>query len=480
MRKILRAAALLGLAAAAAGAHVGSPDVFLEGQAGRFPITVVVRPPGVVPGIAQVEVLLGAGANPNDVRAVRIQPVTYATRDLGAPVPDTLRRSPSDPRFFTGEVWFMASGSYNIRVMVDAAAGGGELNVPTPSTAKTTTGMRTALGLMLFALMAFLVVSAVSLIGAAVREGQLPPGSTPLEPERRRGRWAMAAAVLFCAAALWLGNKWWGLEAEAYSRYMFKPLEMTPSVLPQGPPRLALELKDPGWLNRRMDDLAPDHGHLMHLFLLRAPAMDAFYHIHPDQSDVVRYERTLPPLPAGRYKMFAEVVHRSGFPETLVAEADLPEVTAGTLEGDDSGLAAPLKGAKGGRVNDELEIVWDRPASLVARKPVSLVFRLTDGAGRPAQGLELYMGMAGHAVVARRDFSVFAHLHPMGSVPMAALAVFEKKKDPAAAHAGHAAPALPPQVSFPYGFPQPGPYRLWVQVKHRGQVRMQSFDCDVM
>ena len=34
-------------------------------------------------------------------------------------------------------------------------------------------------------------------------------------------------------------------------------------------------------------------------------------------------------------------------------------------------------------------------------------------------------------------------------------------------------------LSFPYEFPQPGRYRLWVQVKSGGQVRTGVFDAEV-
>ncbi len=469
----LLAAALL--VCGSAWAHVGSPDVFFEGQTGPYGLTVVIRPPGVVPGVAQVEVLVRAGTS--EIQAVRVQPFTYASKDLGGPVPDLLRRSPSDPQFFTGEVWFMASGSYNLRVLVEGARGSGQVNVPVPSVAKTTTSMPRGLSMLLLGLMVFLLVGAVSFVGAAVREGQLAPGVPPDARRLRRGRVAMGVTMLVGLAAMWFGNSWWGSEAAAYMRYIYRPLEMTATVnAKDGATRLALGLKNPGWLNRTLDDLVEDHGHLMHLFLVRAPQMEAFYHLHPQQVQPVRFEKALPAMPAGRYRFFADVVHQSGFPETLVAEADLPEVQAGRLEGDDSAFAPRLEMVPVGRATDEdVRIVWDRPPEIVARKPVSLVFRVEDAQGRPVQDLELYMGMPGHAIVARRDFSVFAHVHTTGSVPMASILAFEKP-----AVGGHSMQhGIGPQVSFPYGFPQPGDYRIWVQVKRGGRVQTGVFDCTV-
>src|SRR5690242_10717893 len=39
-------------------AHIGSPAVFFEGQAGPYGLRVVVRPPEVIPGLAEVSVRL--------------------------------------------------------------------------------------------------------------------------------------------------------------------------------------------------------------------------------------------------------------------------------------------------------------------------------------------------------------------------------------------------------------------------------------
>ena len=54
-----------------ASAHVGSPDVFLDGLAGAYRLFVTVRPPHAVPGVAEVEVLTAS----DDVTKVQIVPL---------------------------------------------------------------------------------------------------------------------------------------------------------------------------------------------------------------------------------------------------------------------------------------------------------------------------------------------------------------------------------------------------------------------
>jgi hypothetical protein len=87
------------------------------------------------------------------------------------------------------------------------------------------------------------------------------------------------------------------------------------------------------------------------------------------------------------------------------------------------------------------------------------------------------MGMAAHVVVARRDGSVFVHLHPSGSISMAALQKFTGGVA-AAQHAGHELP-LRGEVAIPYAFPQEGAYRVWVQFKQNGVVKTAAFNANV-
>lgn len=70
-------------------------------------------------------------------------------------------------------------------------------------------------------------------------------------------------------------------------------------------------------------------------------------------------------------------------------------------------------------------------------------------------------------------------MHPAGSVPMAALAIVQKDVKPMDMGQGHDmihSPAMPAVVSFPYGFPQAGGYRVFVQVKRGGRVETGVFD----
>ena len=184
----------------------------------------------------------------------------------------------------------------------------------------------------------------------------------------------------------------------------------------------------------------------------------------------------MPDLPAGRYELFADVVHRTGVPETLTASLDVPATNGTPLSGDDGEWMGPTSNG---------HITWVRDSQPLTTKRLTMfTFRADDESGAPATDLELYMGMPGHAIFVRRDRRVFAHVHPAGSAPMASLALAA-----APTHIGHATTpvqaghethaTLPPTVTFPYGFPEPGDYRIFVQVKRAGRVETAAFDAHV-
>jgi len=203
--------------------------------------------------------------------------------------------------------------------------------------------------------------------------------------------------------------------------------------------------------------------------------------------------------------LYADVVHATGFPETLVGDLTLPEIVGRPLAGDDAkGLAQALHPMRaegdscppnpiaGPRFHlpDGYLMVWNNPGTLRAKTPQIFEFSLLDANGKPASDTALYMGMLGHAAFVKEDGTVFAHVHPSGTVSMAALMIAAaqnqtgaSKDDPMASMPGMARPEainnpgeLPNSVGFPYGFPTPGAYRIFVQMKHGNTVETGAFD----
>jgi len=481
------------LAAVSAWAHVGSPDVYYEGQAGPYRMLVTIRTPSVIPGVADIEVRSAA----NDVDIVHIVPTPLTGPGAKfAPVPDLAQRSKDDPQFFTGSLWMMTSGSWQVRVTAEGPKGKGVLSVPVPALSSSIKTMQAPTGIVLAALGLLLLVGAVSIVGAGVREGQLEPGVAPNPARMRRARFVMATTTLVVIVITALGGVWWRSEASEYGKHIYKPLQMSATL--QNGERLVLHLTDPGWARwRKIDDLVPDHNHLMHLYAISLPEMDRVWHLHPDLVESGTFVKDLPVMPAGRYALYGDIVHADGLPETLVAEVTLPAVAGKPMEGDDAGGAGPpISQADPNRsvaqLADGSRMVWERPAGpLHAKRAMFFRFRLEDADGKPAKNVELYMGMPGHAAFVRSDRSVFAHVHPSGSVPMASLGLTQNAGDGGAAMAGmegmagldHSnmamVQALPPEVSFPYGFPKPGDYRIYVQVKRGGRVETAMFDARV-
>jgi hypothetical protein len=466
------------LFAPALSAHIGSPDVFFEGDAGPYKLLVTVRPPQVIPGVAEIEIRSLAA----DVSQIHIVPLRLTAAAQFAPVPDLARPSKEDPQYYTGSLWLMATGSWKVRVDVEGARGKASLAVPVPALSTRMLGMQTAVGAILIPLGLLLVLGLVALAGAAVREGQLAPGAKPDAARVRRSRAAMAATAVLLAVALWGGNAWWSAEAAGYSRIVYKPIGLTATV--ENTNQLVLQLREPGWLNRRTDDLLPDHNHLMHLYVIHLPDMDRVWHLHPELTGDDRFRQPLPTMPAGRYALYGDIVHASGLGETVTTQIDLPAIQGAPLAGDDAASGPlPVK-TNYNPVVSELpggyRMIWERGRDAIrARRPYQFRFRMEDEQGGTPADMELYMGMLGHAAFVAVDGSVFAHVHPSGSVPMPALGLAQGASvNPHAEHV-RMPDALPAEVAFPYGFPKPGTYRIFVQMKQAGRILTGAFTANV-
>jgi hypothetical protein len=448
----------------------------------------------------------------------------------GAPPADVAQPVRGQPGLFTARLWLMTANSYDIRVAVSGPAGRGTVAVSVSTTASRRLEMRSGMTVALVALAALLFAGLLSLVGAGVRESVLAPGEPPRARDRRRARLAMAATAAVLAVLLAAGKSWWDRIDAAYRQRLFKPYHVVTRLQPDGPQRvLRLIVADPRWGGPDWTPLVPDHGKLVHLFLIRTPGLDAFAHLHPvpakngetaeEAAAAGAFRAALPRLPAGVYRLYADITQESGFAETLTAAVRLPAPPQPPApfdpqrpglppDPDDSvRVAAPVawrppSEATVSPLDGGLTMTWLRPVAprLIAGRDASLHFAVRTPDGRPVP-LEPYMGMLGHAVICRDDGRVFVHLHPQGTVSMTAQALLAGRAGQLDASAASKAPPSGPlmmpmtamampmpmpaaggdrgEVSFPYEFPEPGRYRIWVQVKSAGQILTGVFDVEV-
>lgn len=494
-KSLFCALALALLCTPSASAHVGNKDIYQTIAVGSYKLFVTVRVPLVIPGVATIEVR----SSGTPIRSMTVTPLPLTGEaSKHPPTPDAMKPSNSDPAFFAGSLWIMASGSWQVRFDIDGAAGPSTASVPVPAVPTALLRMQRPMGVMLALLGCTLVLGFVGIAMAAAREARLVPGSTPEPARRRRALIVGAAAFIFCAVAVWLGGKWWNVEAADYAAKMHRNSELRLRLdgnhvnLLIGDPDPAAE---DGWKVVENSDLLTDHGHLMHLYAIRWPQMDAVFHLHPVPNGDRGFSEALPAMPAGTYRLYADVVFRNGFPETETAFLTVPAGMTGAPLGSEDASAAPQpltagQLGPGYMLPDGYRMVWDKPAALTSNTAYNLVFHLLDPQGRPAADMQPYLGMAGHAAFVKTDGTAFAHTHPDGSAAMPAVMLANESSGLAMNGNGMDEMAdasamkmsmepLSPTVSFPYGFPSAGAYRVFIQMKHGTTVETGTFDATV-
>ena len=403
----------LAFAVIASSAHVGSPDVWMEGKAGAYPVVVNVQVPGVVPGIAQVYVrVAGSG-----VREVAVSGNRFDAMG-GAPPPEVAKPVDGDAGLYHVALWFMTPGSNSVNVYVHGARGDGRLMIPTVIVAHQRLKFGGALAAVLAVVGIALFLGMISIVGAVIREGSLAPGQVPSQRQGRRARLVMGVATLVIAVVLLGGWRWWNAEDAKFARTLYQPMSAEASIRTVGETQqLDFMITDSNWRFSRnarpfnvgvrslsawraassLVPLVPDHGKIMHLFLVRERDNGVIAHLHPTTVDSLTFTTTLPPVPAGRYRVFADVVRESGEGETMTAHVDVLGGASGATfkatDSDDSWHIGPAVETNSVVLEDGSTMRWEQNGiPLVTGRPAPLTFVVMDN-NRPVV-LEPYMGMA--------------------------------------------------------------------------------------
>jgi hypothetical protein len=492
-RSFVRASLVL-LGAVAVSAHVGSPDVYYSGKAGPYLLDVVVKPPTVVPGVAQVLVHTADAR----VSAVTIRPVYWRSGSKGAPTGDDAKPVAATPGSYAGQLWLMAGGSYSVDVTARGSAGSGTVTVPVVAVATGQLALSPFLRALLVILGSLLVAGIITAIHVAAGESLVAPGE-PVPGERKRGaRRATFIAVPVMAFLLLGGARWWNSEAANYRKTLYTPMASKAEVHDvDGAPTLDVVVTDRTWASG-VTPVMPDHGKMAHMFVIGAEFPFAFAHLHPAMPDRYTFRSALPPLPPGKYRVFTDVVHESGFERTLVDSIVLPAWLGGAglkrLDADESWSLNERVTVASHMENQEHNggffMRWQGGWPVYAETPGVLLFSLSDIHGNPPV-IEPYLGMEGHAAVVREDGKVFIHLHPSGTASMASQMAFDLRNRGDTAQNGRLSLASAPSmdamaqpdtvrhIAFPYAFPSAGRYRVYVQVRANHEVHTTAFDVEV-
>jgi hypothetical protein len=541
MRKITALLCICLIQLTAVFAHVGSPDVLMQGNAGPYKLLVSIKPPDVIPGVAKVKVYLQGG----DVSSIALRAVYFRSGDEGAPEADKMIAVDGQPGQYVGETWMMNGGSSSVQITVNGAQGKGEIIVPVVAMSTAKKDLPASTGYMLAGLGIFLFVLMLTIIGASVSDA-LTRGGEAVPARRKKIRVVgVAVAAILTSLIVYGGNSWWQSWAKNYTKFMFKPTEASSVVTNQAGMnelKFLLDTSNNAQRKTSYSYVMPDHGKMMHMFVMRLPAMDAFAHLHPIRVDSATYRTILPGLPKGRYLVFADIVYGSGYTETIKDTFEIAGNLTDSLkrlDADDAyAFAIPNdvvdnpqvldaantivcgKPGTGLKLKDGSFMVWEGMTNepFETDKVYSLKFTVLTPDKRPAV-LDAYLGMGGHAAIIRNDGNVYMHLHPMGTLNMAAetnfvkriaepqgeykypdAKVFRDSIDKVMKHLSTLSDTarnslLMKQmnmqetetttlngmnhsntVEFPYSFPSPGQYRIWVQVKRNGQVLTGAFD----
>lgn len=515
--------------------HIGSAGVVHEGKAGNYSVQVYVEPPDVIPGTAKVSVMVDG----NDIKSVKMSPIYYWTGDEGSPRSD--EGIMTEAGKYEGEIWLMENGAASVKVVIEGARGKGEVLIPIAALSTAQRQLPSSLGWILAGLALLLVGIMTTIIGASTGDSLLKVGENENNSTKKRRLVGSTIGASFCGLLLFGGNMWWNAETADYQRNIYRPYTATSSVsLRNGQRILNFKIDSASVKGRSMSFIIPDHGKLMHMFLVKEGSMEVFAHLHPSRKDTLTFEAPLPNMPAGKYLIFADVLRYHSLQNTITDTVEIPQTPKVNVmpmltgDSDDTFVVTTLNKSANSVVDESIticgspgvktklqdgsSIVWEEKPNqkLIAGKVYDLKFSVLAPDGKPAE-LQTYLGMMGHAAVIKDDASVYIHLHPNGTYSSTAVQVLQKRID----ETSNKRPNLnnakkfrdsvdnvlaklqsmteaerdkllmgdmkheanghhDGQVTFPYVFPKAGHYRVWLQVKREGKILTGVFDANVI
>ncbi len=476
-------------------AHIGEVPLVYQGSIGQYDTTVVVMPTQAVPGFTDISVKIQN--KETAIKAVSVVALKNAEALENATHILHLEAVAGENQLFAGRLQLTQVGHFNIAVTIEGEKGVFTKSVPFEAVNRSVVKVPLVYKILVFGTGIIIFFLTVILMGKIASEGFLPMGEMPSKKNKLYG--VLAALCMLGIFSLVSFNNYKistaAIEIVSNASTPTKPLkmevvgdtvkklsfELTPEALSYGKTRVPFKDQFTLIEDYVSDQLIPDHGKLVHLFIINLD-YSAVAHLHPLRTHDDTFETVIPPLPPGTYLAYADITTLSGRAITFTTQVIIPEKSEKYTpsDKDDSWSEG---------VNSDYKIVLKNTAPLVINQLEEIQFEVVDRNNKSV-GIIEYMGMLGHGALLKNDNLVFAHIHPVGTASMAAMMSVntrESSTSMADMHHNHQMQSNHQQsekeivssVMFPFIFYQKGTYNLWVQVKVDEKVVTQKFDLTV-
>ena len=475
-------------------ADVGHSNYVYEGKAFSKPIRVIINTPGVVPGLADIIVK----TFDSEINQISVTPVVWKDNNMwtsissgpqGAPPPDLMTHVKGEKNTYQAELWLMDFGAYNIQMELFRNDKSEIINIPINSIANQIIPMTTTVSIILFLLMLLLVAGLTNIITIGYRESALQDPSN-IDSERiKKSYIVQIVSVLIICIILYLSNNWWIHIEQAFMKNLFKPLENEISLVKNDKQHiLQILITDEAWVEGRIADFIPDHGKIMHLYLINKNHKQ-LCHLHPQRNDSNRnlFEVVIPSIEYGKYYIFIDVTLESGGTQTLINKIDynLNNITNQQKikylfkDKDDSYI----------QNNPSYHFQWlNKKNTYLSDKEINLDFQILDQLNNPVK-LEPYIQMGGHGAILDSLGNVFIHIHPIGTISMASQELYNQEyniQKSGICYFGIPSDSITNyaenfnQSSFlsfpPLILEKEGKYFMWIQGKSNNEIITEKFE----
>ena len=471
-----------------ATAHIGLRYMVYEHKEGSIPLRVYLKLPESAPGI--VDISFKSFSDNIDRISVSselkgsVEVGENSSRNIAIPVN-------GEENTFSSKLPLFKYGAYSINVEVQQNGKIEQVIIPVNFSAGEKLELDSISLSVLFVTAFFLSFLGIFFIRNAYSYNRKKEFDKTLKSKNNSRFLQFAEIFIIIFMISYVSIKWWDERKINYDQNNYFNLKNDAKIVNNGIyDILEINIVDKKWINEKMPILIPDHGKIMHMYMI-SDDFRYLAHLHPTRSeDRNSFFVRMPPFREGDYSLYMDITHDTGFSHTMTNKINYNRknividrsITTPLIDPDDSWT----------QDLDAIKITWvDMQSFYEAEKDIPMRFKIEKN-GKPTP-IQSYMGMGAHAALIKNDGSIFAHLHPTGTINMASKNIYElgiKKEqmidnknieldliNPKHDHFSNQNYSVNGEVGFPpLRLIKAGDYTVWVQVKAENKIITQKFN----